>query len=564
MGSLRCVKCWENCRWKCALAVLSLPGLFLSVSILPSSAAAQDFPGTPADSSKTADAKAPPIPAKARKHLDKGLAAFRAGQLKRAQQELKDAYHAAPQSAATNYLLGALYLRMNDLPQSERYFASAAAIQPRDVAALVGLGHVRYQQGDLQGSAEALHQAVAVDATNWQALWLLAQIDLRRRNFPRALSEAQDAVQSAHGKAAGAEFIEGEAQAELGRTAEAIRTLQAFLKDAPSDPNAPLARQLAGKLELFPAAQQTPGTFVMNLGPTTRVRLDAAAKASDATPALAVSAPVLPLPNWEPPSADEQKPPVADGVVCPAGEVIRKAGERVSELVNDINRIDATENVTQEELSVLGRPIATEKRTFDYEISIMDSSSGLLNVSESRRSADGSTFLDHVSMFGLADLPLVFHSSLRRDFTLTCEGLGQWDGRATWLVYFRQRSDRPAQIRSYQFLDGSSYDAALDGRAWIAADTDQIVRIQAGLMKAIPQIGIGSEEDVIEYGPVPFHSLNGVLWLPKSADIYYSYKHRPYHRHHAFRDYRLFSVSASEKIAPPDVTRIEEKNNRQR
>jgi hypothetical protein len=79
------------------------------------------------------------------------------------------------------------------------------------------------------------------------------------------------------------------------------------------------------------------------------------------------------------------------------------------------------------------------------------------------------------------------------------------------------------------------------------------------VMKAVPQIGLGSEEDVIEYCPVPFETKKTVLWLPSNADIYYFYRHRPYHRRHTFSDYRLFSVRTSQKIGQPKTS--EENNN---
>jgi tetratricopeptide (TPR) repeat protein len=489
---------------------------------------------------------------KARNHIDKGVIAFRAGKLKQAQKQLIDAYNAAPESPVTNYLLGVLYLNMKDVDRSEQYFTSAVRYDPKDVPALVGLGHVRYQKADLKGSEEALQKAVVLDAKQWEALWLLADIHLRQHDFEKAQKEAESAVEVGKGAANGAEFIEAEAWAELGRTPESLKTLRAFLKDAPSDPNAPVARRLAERLEMETAAAP--------VNSTRAVAIQSAPTAPNgASPVVAVSAPKFPLPDWEPPSVDQERPPIADGVTCPAAEVIKQAGDRVSELVDSVNRIDATEKVTHEELSTLGRPVLTEKRRFDYMISITHSDWGLLNVSEDRQ-GEGSPFLGHVSMFGLADLPLIFHPSLRRDFQLTCEGLGKWQGRATWLVYFRQRSDRPERIRSYQLLDGSSYNAALKGRAWIVADSYQIVCIEAELMKALPEVGIGSEEDVIEYAPVPFQSKNVVLWLPSTADIYYFYKHVPYHRHHAFTDYRLFSVSSSQKIDLPDAS--VEKNDR--
>jgi hypothetical protein len=271
--------------------------------------------------------------------------------------------------------------------------------------------------------------------------------------------------------------------------------------------------------------------------------------------------PKLPIVDWEPVGVDDEKLPLADGVTCPSEQVITEAGKRVSEFVDSVNRIDATELITHEELSTLGRPVNIEKRKFDYLISISaDDSSGFLTINENRqgRDAESGQFLDHVSMFGLADLPLVFHPSMRADFQLTCEGLGKWQDRATWLVYFRQRPDRPERLRAYD--DGySSFSAGLKGRAWISADTYQIVRLEANLMKPIPQIGLGSEEDVVEYGPVPFRTKNTGLWLPSNADIYFYYRHRPFHRHHTFSNYNLFSVSASQKIGQPAIP--DEKDN---
>lgn len=503
------------------------------------------------------------LPRKARKHVNKGIEAFRAGNLKKAEKEFTGAYNAAPKTAVTNYLLGTLYLRMNDIAHSERYFANAVAIDPKDIPALIGLGHARYQKGDLSGAAEALQKAVALDSKQWRAIWLLAEIDLRQRNFAKAQKESESAVELGKGAANGAEFIEAVAWAELGDYAKSVKMLQSFLREAPNDPNVAVARQLAGRLEMEMSANKASPAVLSNasLSPL-KNSLSVSAPA-----ALSAAAPSLPLTDWEPPSVDQERPPVADGVTCPAAEVIEKAGERVSKLVDNVNEIAAVEDVTLNELSTLGHPTSIEKRKFDYLISITDSSSGLLNVSEDRQGGDGTGFMGHISMFGLADLPLVFHSSLRPDFRMTCEGLGKWHGRATWLVYFRQRPDRPEQIRSYQLLDGSSHTAGIEGRAWIAADSYEIIRIEADLMKAIPQIGLGSEEDVIEYAPVLFAAKHTTLWLPSNADIYYFYQHQPYHRHHTFRDYKLFSVSTSEKIGRPDTksrnaarTTVEEQN----
>src|SRR5208282_5249942 len=483
-----------------------------------------------------------PIPKKAQKHVDKGLAELQAGSLKRSQNELTAASLDAPGNSDINYLLGLAYLRGKDLSNAETYLNKAIAIDPKNVPALVGLGQLHYQKSDFQGAEDALGKAVSLDPKQWLALWLLSDVHLRAANFDVARKEAEDAVQLGNGAANAAEFVEGEALAELGRRDDAIKVLQAFLRDLPEDPNAPAARALAGKLEVSATVSSDATTA------------GSPAASERSFPVIQVPASKLLIPNWEPPGVDQEKPPVADGVTCPADQVITGVGKRVAELVDTVNRIQAKEDVVHQELSTMGRPITTDRRKFEYLISIAPSDSGLLVIDENRDDNSGSSqFAGHFSMFGLADLPLVFHPDMRGDFQMTCEGLGSWHNQATWLVYFRQRPDRPERLRSYQTLDGS-YTAGFKGRAWISADTYQIVRLEANLIKPVPEVGLGSEEDAIEYGPVPFPAKNVVLWLPADADIYFYYHHRPFHRHHTFSNYLLFSVSASQKIGQPKIT----------
>ena len=45
---------------------------------------------------------------------------------------------------------------------------------------------------------------------------------------------------------------------------------------------------------------------------------------------------------------------------------------------------------------------------------------------------------------------------------MQCEGLGDWRGHATWLVRFRQRSDRPNHMHSYG-IGGQIFPVALKG-----------------------------------------------------------------------------------------------------
>ena len=502
----------------------------------------------------------PNLPRNAQKHFDKGVAEFRVGNLKEAQKELTAAYSAAPQNAEINYLLGSLYLRRKDLQQAEKYLSSAISIDAADVPALVAIGHLRFEKGDLKSASEVLEKAITLDDKDWDALWLLSEIHLRQNEFEKAAVESERAVELGKGSANGAGFVEGEALVPLGRKEEALKALQAFLREVPADPNAPAARELAARLD---AETVSKAPSPESLGP---VLSDAAPVAAPVLelppPTLHGPVPRLPLPDWEPASVDEGRPSVVDGVTCSADDVIREAGKRVTEFVDSVNRIEAKEEVTHEQLTTLGRPLRAEKQKFQYMINIADSDAGVPSIEENWNGALGvNPFLGNISMFGLADLPLIFHPSLTPDFQMTCEGLGKWREQPTWIVYFRQRPDRPERVRAYGVSGGSAYEAALKGRAWISSDTYQILRIEANLMKPIPQVGLGSEEDVIEYGPVPFRTKNTLLWLPTSADIYFYFRHRPFHRHHTFANYSLFSVSATQKISEPAAP--ESKDNQQ-
>jgi tetratricopeptide (TPR) repeat protein len=487
-----------------------------------------------------------PISAKAQKHEDKGLAELEAGNLKESQKELLEAFVLAPKDAEINYLLGSLYVRLQDAQQAETYFNNSVSADPENVPALVALGQMRHNRGDFKAASDVLEKASVLDGKEWLARWLLSDIYLRAGDFKKAQKEAAEAVEMGKGAANAAELIEGEALAELGQTQDAVKVLRAFLRDVPGSKSVAAAQELVDRLE-HEISDGSP-----------RAEVNRPTAVSSALPGGEMPAPKLPLADWEPPGVDQVKPAVADGVTCPVDQVIGGVGKRVTELVDSVNRIQAKEDVIHQELSTMGRPVLTDRRKFEYLISITPTDSGLLVIDENRDGDFGpSESLGQVSMFGLADLPLIFHPEMRDDFQMTCEGLGSWHDQPTWLVYFRQRPDRPERIRSYRNMD-NSYTVGLKGRAWISPDTYQIVRLEANLMKPVPEVGLGSEEDAIEYGPVPFPSKNVVLWLPSNADIYFYYHHRPFHRHHTFSNYLLFSVSATQKIGEPKITEQQE------
>lgn len=262
----------------------------------------------------------------------------------------------------------------------------------------------------------------------------------------------------------------------------------------------------------------------------------------------------LPLGLWAPPpSIDEAVPPVEADVSCALPQVLEAAGRRVQELVTNLQEFTATERVEHSQVGKDGNLRPPETRNYRYVADIREIRPGTLAVEEYR---DGSllptSFPGKIATIGLAAFALVFHPYYVGDFDMTCEGLGQWRGQPAWQIRFLQRADKPRRIRSYK-IGQETYGVMLKGRAWIAADTDQVVRVETDLAEPVPKIRLESEHLAIEYHPVEFTQHKMQLWLPSSADLYSLFRGRRTYRRHSFRDYLLFSVDVQQTIYDPVV-----------
>jgi len=475
---------------------------------------------------------------RASKEVQKGISDLNAGRLDDAQKHLEAAQKLATTNADLNYLLGFLYLQKKDPKRAQPYLMKAISIDSHHVRALTALGQLRLQGKDYAGAVTPLEQVVAVDPEYWTGHWLLSEAYLGNNDFEKSREQADLAIQKGKGAANHAEVVKGEALARLGRREEAVQALEVFLADAPNDPQGAAVRKMIAELQ---------STGVANSG-------EASARTMSALPvgisALGSPEDKLSIPSWHPPAVDDEKPPITSGVVCPAEQVIDGASMRTKELVDDVARFDATEEVLHEDLDALGRPFTKQKRRFEYIVSISEQPDGLMIEEYRGGPTNRASFPDHIATLGLPGLVLAFHPVLRDDFQMTCEGLGEWHGKPTWLVYFRQREDRRSRLMGYKLSD-VTYAVSLKGRVWIAANTFQIVHLEADLLNPMPNIQLLTQHQVVDYGAVSFKSNKTQLWLPKSADLYFDFRRHRYHRRHSFDNYKLFSVDESEKIGKP-------------
>jgi len=486
------------------------------------------------------DVSANSLSPKARKETKHAVQALKSGNLKEAEKHLDEAYKAAPSDANLNFLMGYLYFEKKDFARAINYLNASTSANAHDGQALTLLGRAGLEQSDYPVARSALEQAVLADAENWLPHNLLAYTYLHQRDYAKARDEAQVSITKGKSAAVSSQLILGEALLDLGQSSQGLQALNVFLEQAPRHPLAEQVRKAIAQVDQRGSSAKP----VANLG-----------SAEGQLPGIASLA-ALPPPKfsvkpWQPAGIDEVKVAVAPDVSCPADTVIGESGRRAQELVGDVTRFAAIEDLFHQSLDEFGNPSRTETRKYNYVASITESEPGYFAINEYRAdNVAASDYPDNIASTGFAGLALVFHPDVRDSFEMKCEGLGDWRGQATWLVHFRQRDDRPNRMHSYK-VGNQFYSVKLKGRAWITSDKFQIIRMEAEMVAPLPEIELLSEHQIVEYRPVPFPKKNTTLWLPKSAEIYFDFRKHRYYRRHSFDHFMLYSVDTEEKRKAP-------------
>jgi tetratricopeptide (TPR) repeat protein len=477
------------------------------------------------------------LPLKIQKDVGKALQALRTNKPNDALHPLQAAQKNAPNNAEIEYLLGLYSSQVKDDAKARAHWMKALESNPKHLGSLLSISGDLLQQ---KMSAEAIPyatRAVQVEPASWRARILLAEALVMEKRNDDAIKESRRAIELGHERAATAQLVLAHALAQAGDRDGATRALEIYSKSHPTDANA------AKDLETL----KNPAISAASVALDASAGLDAAAEDAAALPMAT---------NWRPADVDDHVPGVEPGAACALDDVVHKAGQRLTELVSDVDRFAATESFTHESINKWGVPSAPEKRKFDYVVGIQELDHKYLNVEEYRNSrvATASDFPDGVATNGLPALVLIFHPFNAPSFAMSCEGLARLSTGLAWQVHFKQRPDKPNLIKRYRVgADGPSYPAALKGRAWIAADTYQIVRLETDLVAPIPEIRLAADHADIEYRPVQFQGGKVSLWLPQTADVYYDWRGRRIHRRHSFSNYMLFGVDSKQKINVPKV-----------
>lgn len=252
---------------------------------------------------------------------------------------------------------------------------------------------------------------------------------------------------------------------------------------------------------------------------------------------------------WNPPALDSPVAGVTSSPSCDLPAVLARAGERTSAMVQNLQNFTAQEDISYRDQDRQTFALDFGDEVYDYVVAFHQHGDTPI-VDERRRNLHGTPSSIAAESRGLPEMALLFLPALQLDYDMKCDGQVAWAGQPAWIVEFRQRPDRPSRTLGFQSLKGT-YSAQLQGRAWLAADSGEILHLEARIMHALPAIKMYHLYFSITYAPVQFRSRDVRVWLPQIADVYYDYGELDTVVQHTFSDFVLFFVDTDQRIGSP-------------
>ena len=486
------------------------------------------------------------VPLNVLKEMDKGTEAMRKNRGDEARKHFLKAEESAPQNPDVQYLLGLLDSSFKDQDAASARYERAISLYPAHEHALVALGEIQLRKKNAREAAATLEKAVRANTMSYRAQLYLAAALLQQGDYTGAKPHAQKAVELAGDKIAMARALLGEILAAEGNRGAARHEFELVVRDYPKDPAAMMA-----KSDLEDVDKPTDVAISRASAALSSPGNEGSANAELGT------GPIRP---WGPSDVDTIKPGVAGDVTCSAADTVRRAGEASSEQLGNFEKFMASEHIEHEEIDRNGKPGGVRARDFSYLVFSYRGIDGQTYLEESRDGGTGiESFPTSLATIGLVGMgAYIFRPGFADALDFTCEGLGQWRGKAAWLMYFRQKRGQRSNLHVWRTRN-LRVEVPLKGRVWLTATTYQVLHLETDLREPMTELELTREHLAIDYGPVVFRNGQTELWVPWYADMFLERHHRRYHHRHTLSNYTLFAVDTNQTVGKPKgVERTEE------
>ena len=255
------------------------------------------------------------------------------------------------------------------------------------------------------------------------------------------------------------------------------------------------------------------------------------------------------VPSKQARARNKMRSEISQDVPCPLAEILQGASERASDLVDNLQRFTALEEIEHIEFKKNGKPRRTSSELFSYVAEVDQGSSGAFWIEEYRLAkTQGDS--PQISDTGTAAFALIFHPHEIGNFEFRCEARTDWQGVPAWRLRFEESPDPRKAFHQIKIND-SAYQLRFRGRAWIAADGYQILRLETDLVAPVPEIHLQQEHLDITYTPVEFRKPKFLVWLPESTFMQINYHGHRYQRLHKFSHFQLFLVGTEQTVKEP-------------
>ena len=242
----------------------------------------------------------------------------------------------------------------------------------------------------------------------------------------------------------------------------------------------------------------------------------------------------------------------------PLSDILNKAGSRIEEMVKNFPNTSSQESIHQEKLARRSGLGDAQNQKFRYLCVVPQEAWGPSFV-EYRADFAGNEAapkgLSEGFMLtkGFASTALFFHPSYRNESNFVYLGSMALNGRSTYVMAF-------AQIPGKAHLKGDFFKGQIrattfsQGLAWIDASTYQIIRMHTELLAPLSELHLENETMDIEFNEVHFNQTQYAFWLPASVTVTLGWNGRQLRNTHAYSDYKVFNVDATEKIGKPKAS----------